>query len=276
MAWRDSSIHRRLASLRPRWAWVTLAFGLPWLLVPSSRVVRGTGCLWSLSGLAFWVAALVLGFLGMRWLWRRLLFKVSRRLWVILLLVSFLPAFSLTALFVSVGWLGLGAQVGRAFQGNLKRMEAALREAVKQPSDAAALKALEVLGEAHVRRVDTLPEGVKDGFVGYVYDVTPSGRRVVALRAVAAEGTRYRLLSLGLGRMSASGREIWGGRMAYRLDWGSGEEARLRRNSGRRAPPSSSPACSRALRPSPPTRMGRCPRAAGSSIPSACRLWACG
>lgn len=224
--WRDSPIHRGLASLRPRWAWITLACGLPWLLIPARRLVTGTGCLWTLSALAFWTGALVLGFLGVRWLWRKILFKVSRRLWVILILVSLLPALTLTALFVSLGWLGLGAQVGRAFQGDLKRMETAVREAVKQPSDAAALKALEVLGEAHVRRVDALPPGVKDGFVGYVYDVTPEGKKVVALRAVAAEGDRHRLLSLGLGRMSASGREIWGGRMAYRLDWGSGEKAK--------------------------------------------------
>jgi len=230
--WRDSSLHRGLASLRPRWAWITLACGLPWLLIPARRLATGTGCLWTLSALAFWAGALVLGFLGVRWLWRRILFKVSRRLWVILILVSLLPALTLTALFVSVGWLGLGAQVGRAFQGDLKRMETAVREAVKQPSDAAALKALEVLGEAHVRRVDALPPGVKDGFVGYVYDVTPEGKKVVALRAVAAEGDRHRLLSLGLGRMSASGREIWGGRMIYRLDWGSGEKGRTRSKHG--------------------------------------------
>ena len=175
---------------------------------------------------------MVLGLLGIRWLWRRILFKVSRRLWVILILVSLLPALTLTALFVSLGWLGLGAQVGRTFQGDLKRMETAVREAVHQPSDASALQALEVLGEAHVRRVDTLPPGVQDGFVGYVYDVTPEGKKLVALRAVAAEGGRHRLLSLGLDRMSASGREMWGGRMDYRLDWGSAQEGKVRVQQG--------------------------------------------
>jgi serine phosphatase RsbU (regulator of sigma subunit) len=236
IGWGDSpflgALRRHLAALRPRWAWITLACGLPWLLLPARWHLTGTGCLWGLSAAAFWTGALVLGFLGLRWLWLRLLFKVSRRLWMILLLVSFLPALTLTALFVSVGWLGLGAQVGRAFQGDLRRMEAALREAVKQPSDTEALKALEVLSEAHVRRVDALPPGIQDGFVGYVYDTTPTGRKLVALRAVAAEKGRYRLLSLGLGRMSTSGREIWGGRMDYRLDWGSAEKDSVKMKQG--------------------------------------------
>ncbi len=214
-----AALRRLLAGLRPRWAWVLLLLGLPWLLVPHRWHVEVLGGFWDLSSWAFWIAAWVLGFLALRWLWRKLVFRVSRRLWVILLLVSLLPALTLAAFFLSAGWLALGAQVGRSFQGDLKRMEVAVREAVKQPSDAAALKALEVLGEAHVRRTPTLPPGIKDGWVGYVYDTTPSGKKVVALRAVAAEGNHHRLLSLGLGRMSASGRDIWGGRMVYRLDW---------------------------------------------------------
>ncbi len=235
--WRDSRLARGLASLRPRWAWILLACGLPWLLIPHRWHVEVLGGFWDLSALVFWIAAWVLGFLGVRWLWRKLLFKVSRRLWVILILVSALPALTLTVLFLSMGWLGLGAQVGRAFQGDLKRMEAAVREAVKQPSDAAALKALAVLGEAHIRRVDTLPPGIRDGFVGYVYDVTPEGKKVVALRAVAAENGHHRLLSLGLGRMSASGRDIWGGRMEYRLDWGSAHGGKVQLKNGKEAAP---------------------------------------
>ena len=234
--WRVSSplpaLGRWLESLRPRWAWIAFAIGLPWLLLPARWHVAGTGCLWGLSALGFFAALPVLGFLGLRWSWRRLLFRVSRRLWFILLLLSFLPALTLTTVFVSVGWLGLGAQVGRAFQGNLRRMEAAVRDAAQQPSDAEALKALEVLGEAHVRHVATLPEGLADGFLGYVYDTTPAGRKVVALRTITAEASGHRLLSLGLGRMSASGREMWGGRMTYRLDWSTPGGSRARFTQG--------------------------------------------
>ncbi len=219
-ALRTFDARRFLASLRPRWAWIALALGLPWYLLPSRVQVEPLGCLWGVSALAFWIGALALGTLVLRWLWRQLLFRVSRRLMVIFILVSLLPALTLTTFFVSMGWLGLGAQVGRAFQGDLNRMEVAIQDAAKQPSDQAALNALGVLGEAHIRRADTLPPGIKDGFVGYVYDTTPTGKKVVALRAVAAEGGRHRLLSLGLGRMSAAGRDIWGGRMDYRLDWG--------------------------------------------------------
>ncbi len=211
-----------LKGLRPRWAWVLLAFGLLWLLTPLSCSASAPGCLAALSAWSFWVAALVLFFLGLRWLWRKLLFKVSRRLWVILLLVSVLPVLTLTTFFLAFGWLGLGAQVSRSIQGNLKHYENALHQAGQERSDQAALQSIQVLGEAWVSRTESLPKGMKPSVPLLVYTRVQDRKDLkdVFMRVATPDPRGFRLLTLNLHDLGLEGRKVWGGRLHYRVDWG--------------------------------------------------------
>ena len=171
------------------------------------------------SGCAFWLAAAVLGFIGLRWSWRKWMFKVSRRLWLILILLSVLPALSLTLLFVSLGWVSIGGQVSRTLQGNIKTAESAMKMASHEPADQVARQNLQLLGDVWVARVQALPEGVKPDFVGLVWnDDSPLKGKGIFLRAVSAEGDHFRLLNISLGSLADRSKELWGGRMAYRLD----------------------------------------------------------
>lgn len=203
--------------LRPRWAWITLGLGLPWLALPFGK--GAWGCLMLLSFLAFWVGLLSLLFAGGLWLWRRLLFRVSRRLWVILLLLSFLPAILLTGLFVSAGWVALGGQMSRTLQANLRVAEVALRRAAEEPSDKYALGSVRWLGDVVVVRVKELPPGIKPGYVGLVWnDGDPLKGRGVFMRAVSQEPDGYRLLNLSMGTFAEQSKELWGGELNFRLD----------------------------------------------------------
>lgn len=217
---------RRLKELRPRWAWILLALGLPWLLTPLSCKAAPSGCLAALSAWCFWIAALVLGFLGFRHLWRRLLFKVSRRLWVILLLVSVLPVLTLTVFFLAFGWLGLGAQVSRSIQGNLKQYENALRQAAEETSDDRALQSIQVLGDAWVSRTDSLLKDMEPGAPVLVYTRTPdkTGAKDVFMRVATPTPRGFRLLTLNIHDLGITGRRVWGGRIHYRVDWSSKAE----------------------------------------------------
>jgi serine phosphatase RsbU (regulator of sigma subunit) len=201
-----------LERLRPRWAWVCLALGVLWLLAPLS-CRKGAGCLAALLALCLWAGGATLVFLGTRWLLRRLLFRVSRRLWVILLLVSLLPVLLLAVGFLSLGWLGLGAQVSRSVQGSLRIQEEALREASRQTSDKVALQALSTLGEASLRREPRLPKGVPPDYLGLVLEDGQLG-----LRLASPAGGGWRLLTLPLDHLAESGRNLWGGRAHLRLD----------------------------------------------------------
>ncbi len=214
---------RRLQALRPRWAWILLALGLPWLLTPLSCRASAPGCLAVVSAWCFWIAALVLGFLGFLYLWRKLLFKVSRRLWVILLLVSVLPVLTLTVFFLAFGWLGLGAQVSRSIQGNLKQYENALRQAGEEASDDRALQSIQVLGEAWVSRTDSLLKDMQPGVPALVYTRTPdkSGAKDVFMRVATRTPKGFRLLTLNIHDLGITGRKVWGGRIHYRVDWSS-------------------------------------------------------
>ena len=73
-------IHQGWASFRFRrhWPWVLLVVGLLLSMPPV-----GSGCA---VGLA-WLGGLVLLFRALRWIWNKILFRVSRRLWVILALM---------------------------------------------------------------------------------------------------------------------------------------------------------------------------------------------
>ena len=217
---------RWLKGLRPRWAWILMAFGLPWLLTPLSCRASAPGCLAVVSAWCFWIAALVLGFLGFLYLWRKLLFKVSRRLWVILLLVSVLPVLTLSIFFLAFGWLGLGAQVSRSIQGNLKQYENALRQAGEEVSDDRALQSIQVLGEAWVSRTDSLLKDMQPGVPVLVYTRTPdkSGDKDVFMRVATRTPKGFRLLTLNIHDLGIAGRKVWGGRIHYRVDWSSNSQ----------------------------------------------------
>lgn len=207
-----------LARLKPRWAWILLACGLPWAVLPFPENA-GLRTFLVFSALAFWFALLVLAFLGLRWSWRKWMFKVSRRLLLILGLLSVLPALGLTTLFLSLGWLGIGGQVSRTILGNLKAAEAAMKRANEDPRDVVALEALKGFGEGQAVRVGSLPEGIEPGFVGLVWNQDgPIKGKGVFLRAVSREPGGYRLLNLSLGSLASQGGGLWGGRMHYRVD----------------------------------------------------------
>ena len=208
-----------LARFRPRWAWIMLALGLPYAVLALTPDWHGPLAVMVPSGCAFWFALVVLGFLVSRWLWRKWMFKVSRRLWLILILLSVLPALTLSLLFVSVGWVSIGGQVSRTLQGNIKTAEVAMKKASLEPADQVARQNLQLLGDVWVARVQALPEGVKPDFVGLVWnDNSPLKGKGIFLRAVSTEGDHFRLLNISLGSLADRSKELWGGRMAYRLD----------------------------------------------------------
>jgi serine phosphatase RsbU (regulator of sigma subunit) len=204
-AWSDFRFRRH-------WPWVLIALGLL-LWISGSR-----GCAWFLA----WIGGLVLVGRGLRWIWDRLLFKVSRRLWVILLLMSVLPVLGLGLALLSFAWLGLGAQVSRSTQQTLTAWEEALKAANAAPTDAAALQMLQTYGGARVERSATLPPGVPVTFVGMVWaDSTDAGlnklRKDTYLRAVRKEPGGFRLLSLDLGMLGDRAQAMAGGQVAFRL-----------------------------------------------------------
>ncbi|MDP2874989.1 MAG: SpoIIE family protein phosphatase [Holophaga sp.] len=212
-----------LKSLRPRWVWILLGFGLIWLLTPLSCSASVTGCLTIPLAWAFWIATFSLTLLGLRWLWRKLLFKVSRRLWVILLLVSLLPVITLTTFFLAFAWLGLGAQVSRSIQGNIKQYENALSLAAEERSDSAALQSFQVLGEAWVSHTDSLPKGMKPGIPVLIYTRVQDKKDLkdVFMRVATPSANGFRLLTLNIHDLGQRGRKVWGGRIHYRLDLSS-------------------------------------------------------
>src|SRR5512133_1725572 len=155
-------IRRGWAAFRFRrhWPWVLVVLGLPLALKPVD-----SGC----AAFLAWVGGLVLVGRALRWIWDRLLFRVSRRLWVILALMSVLPVVALGLMLLALSWLGLGAQVSRSTQQTLAAREEALKAANAEPSDATALLALRTYGGAWVDHVPQLPEGVSNTFVGMAW-----------------------------------------------------------------------------------------------------------
>ncbi|HJV89270.1 MAG TPA: SpoIIE family protein phosphatase [Holophagaceae bacterium] len=218
----DPSLRARLGrawgafSFRKHGPWVGLVLGF--VLLP---VTQG-GCLALL--LVGWSGA-VLCFRGLAWLWWKMLFRVSRRLWAILGFLSVLPVLGLGVLLISLAWLALGAQVSRTTQQNLEAWEQAVRLANAQASDRDAVLALRTHGQAWISHVKTLPKGVKPTFVGLVWDRTPKGEgeglkgtdEDIFLLGVHREEGGFRLLRLELGRMGIQSQNLMGGAITYRL-----------------------------------------------------------
>lgn len=199
--------------LRRHWPWVLVALGLPLALKPVD-----SGC----AAFLAWVGGLVLLGRALRWIWDRLLFRVSRRLWVILALMSVLPVVALALMLLALGWLGLGAQVSRSTQQTLTAWEEALKAANGEASDAAALQALRTYGGAWVDHVPDLPGGASESFVGMVWadsqDEGPAGTHKDAyLRAVRKGPRGYRILSIRLGVLGDRAQALAGGQVVFSL-----------------------------------------------------------
>jgi len=208
-------IRRGWAGFRFRrdWPWAFLVVGLALALPPV-----GSGC----AGAVAWVGGLWLLLRGLRWVWNKLLFRVSRRLWVILALMSVLPVVALALMLMALGWLGLGAQVSRSTQQTLAAWEDALKTANQEASDAAALQALRTFGGVWVEHVRQLPEGVPEAFVGMVWaDSHDAGlkalRKDTYLRAVRREPGGFRVLSLNLGVLGDRAQALAGGQVRFQL-----------------------------------------------------------
>ena len=230
-------IRRGWAAFRFRrhWPWVLLVLGLPLALPPVD-----SGCAGFLAG----CGCLVILLRGLRWIWDKILFRVSRRLWVILALMSVLPVAALALMLLSMSWLGLGAQVSRSTQQTLAAWEEALKGANAESSDAAALQVLRTYGGAWVEHVRQLPEGIPDAFLGMVWSEGQPGRtgalrKNTYLRAVRKEPGGYRLLSLDLGILGDRAQALAGGQEVFHLSLAEGwpRERRQDQNSNRREGP---------------------------------------
>ncbi|HTL98710.1 MAG TPA: hypothetical protein VL181_07890, partial [Holophagaceae bacterium] len=156
------------------WPWLLVLLGVLSYRAFASGWMRA--CIWSGLLVLLWRAA--------RWSWQRLVFKVSRRVWAIIVLLSVVPVLALHVFFLSLGYFTLGGQVSRSVQGNLAGFRTALGKASALADDGEALKQLSLFGDAWASRADKLPEGVKPGFLDIVQDANPAtGRPDVLLRA---------------------------------------------------------------------------------------------
>jgi serine phosphatase RsbU (regulator of sigma subunit) len=205
-------IHRGWTRFRFRrhWPWVLLILGLPLALPPVE-----SGCAGFLAG----CGCLVILLRGLRWIWNKILFRVSRRLWVILALMSVLPVLGLGVLLTATSWLGLGAQVSRATQQNLLAWQEALRLANQEPSDGGAVQVLKSYGAVRAEHVPSLPEGVPATFVGLAVDLRETGQpgqaRNLFLRTVRKEAAGYRVLSLPIRALGERSRGRSDGRIQF-------------------------------------------------------------
>lgn len=197
------------------WPWALLLLGLLTYVGVSSWWMRA--CLW--------FGLIVLLWRALRWSWQKLVFKVSRRVWAIIVLLSVVPVLALHVFFLSLGYFTLGGQVSRSVQGNLAGLRAALTKAAAESDDGAALQQLHLLGDAWIARTDQLPKGIKPGFADIVQDTSPAtGKPAVLLRAVTQDGARFRLLTLSLNGLTDQSASLWGGRTEFRLAWESDED----------------------------------------------------
>jgi serine phosphatase RsbU (regulator of sigma subunit) len=198
---------------RRHWPWLLLIGGLALALPPV-----GSGCAAALA----WAGGLVLLLRALRWVWDKLLFRVSRRLWMILALLSVLPVVALALMLLALSWLGLGAQVSRSTQQTLTAWEEALKSANGESADAAALQALRTYGGAWIEHVHQLPAGLPDTFVGMVWSEShgrnpETPRKDTYLRAVRREPGGFRLLSLDLGVLRDRTQALAGGQQVFQL-----------------------------------------------------------
>ncbi|MBS1767820.1 MAG: SpoIIE family protein phosphatase [Acidobacteria bacterium] len=196
----------------------------PWALLLLGELA-GWGFQSSWMRLFIWFGLAVLLWRGLRWSWQKLVFKVSRRVWAIIVLLTLVPVLALHVFFLSLGYFTLGGQVSRSVQGNLSSLRAALAKASADPDDDAALQQLHLLGDAWISRTDQLPKGIKPGFADIVRDISPAtGKPAVLLRAVTQDGSRYRLLTLPVSGLTDQSASLWGGRTDFRLAWESEED----------------------------------------------------
>ena len=196
----------------------------PWFLLLLGILGYGAFPSWPLR-ICVWFGLIVLLWRALAWSWKKLVFKVSRRVWAIIILLSVLPVVALHVFFLSLGYFTLGGQVSRSVQGGLAGLRTALTKAAEVPDDAAAVQQLRLLGDAWVSRADALPKDVKPGFVDIVHDINPAtGKPAVLLRAVSQDGARYRLLTLALDGLTSQGESLWGGRTDFRLSWEGSED----------------------------------------------------
>ncbi|HZU53206.1 MAG TPA: SpoIIE family protein phosphatase [Holophagaceae bacterium] len=203
------------------WPWALLALGILSYRAFPSGFMR----------LAIWFGLVVLLWRGLRWSWKKLVFKVSRRVWTIIVLLSVLPVVALHVFFLSLGYFTLGGQVSRSVQGGLNGLRTALTKAGEVPDDAAAIQQLRLMGDVWVSRADALPKGVKPGFVDIVQDTNPAtGKPAVLLRAVNQDGSRYRLLTLALDGFTSRSASLWGGRTQFKLAWDAEDEGGKKNN----------------------------------------------
>ena len=200
--------------LRRHWPWVLLVLGLPLALPPV-----GSGC----AGFLAWVGGLALLFRALRWIWDKLLFRVSRRLWMILALMSVLPVVALAVMLMALSWLGLGAQVSRSTQQTLASWEDALKTANQETSDAAALQALRTYGGVWAEHVQRLPESVSETFVGMIWadgrddGLKSTQKDTVYLIAVRKEPGGFRILTLNASILGDRIQSMAGGPVRFRL-----------------------------------------------------------
>jgi serine phosphatase RsbU (regulator of sigma subunit) len=207
--------------IRRGWAAFRLRRDLPWVLFLGGLLLtarNGGGCL--ATGL-LWLGGWVLFWRGFLWVWRKLLFRVSRRLWVILALMSVLPVLGLGVLLTATSWLGLGAQVSRATQQNLLAWQEALSLANQEPSDMAAIQVLKSYGTVRAEHVPSLPEGVPGTFLGLAVDLVDAEKtgqvRNLFLRTVRKEAAGYRVLSLPVRALRERSQGLSGGRIQFRI-----------------------------------------------------------
>ena len=199
---------------RRQWPWVLFVLGLLLALPPVD-----SGCASALA----WVGGLVLLARGLRWIWDKILFRVSRRLWVILALMSVLPVVALALMLLALGWLGLGAQVSRSTQQTLATWEEALKTANAESSDASALLALHTYGEARVDHVKHLPEGIPESYVGMVWadrfdgGLRDTQKNTAYLRAIRKEPSGFRILSLNASILGERIQAMAGGPVRFQL-----------------------------------------------------------
>ena len=127
--------------------------------------------------------------------------------------------------------------MSRSIQGNLKHHESALRQAAKEASDDRALQSIQVLGEAWVSHTESLPKGMESGLPLLVYTRVQGSKQLkdVFLRVATREPKGFRLLTLNIHDLGLEGRQVWGGRLHYRVDWSHQSQPETQRVKGAKA-----------------------------------------
>src|SRR4030095_1186266 len=100
-----AQVRNRLRPVMPRMAVAAAVFFVVWLLVSHSRVYRTSPVSWLLGLITILTLSLTITYFGLktlRWLERRLLWRVRRRLMITYLLVGLTPIVLLTLLGIAL------------------------------------------------------------------------------------------------------------------------------------------------------------------------------